>query len=537
MRTYDEIVTDFIKFLGQDPEIAFSGELEEAREKKAQAYSALIDKCCEKKDGVFYFTKFIIGDLNFMIPEPYTYTSLIHEWQKLCSKYIRLCILCPRQHGKSLWYAVVKIIRDCFLFKNFQVLIESSSSEQAKDKLKLIKKIILNNEALYSKIGKNIQNSWTKEYIDYNGGYIMAKGFGSEIRGFTFNLVVIDDILRSDNKLSNKQIEKFLMEEIEPASRKRKGQIIVIGTPKDSEDIFHFLEIKAKKKETSWFFKRYQAIIDEEKRIILCPELYTYGDILQIRIDMDDDRKFMKEYQCDVSGGQVAIFPNKLLKIAELLGKDICFELNPRKDIVYYVSVDCARSGESAGDYTVITVLTIDEKNFKKIAYIKRIKGLKIQVQVEEIAYICKKYNNATAYVETNNMGQDFIDMLTDDFGINVISYTVTVTSKPNLIRLLINAFEREKIIIPRNGDETNYVTDELLRELRSFSEVETPAGNKTYKGMGTHDDMVMSLALGNKAIVDDPIGSILADYHKQSPMDEIYDKSGIPKKYRITED
>ena len=54
---------------------------------------------------------------------------------------------------------------------------------------------------------------------------------------------------------------------------------------------------------------------------------------------------------------------------------------------------------------------------------------------------------------------------------------------------------------------------------------------------MGTHDDMVMSLALGNKAIVDDPIGSILADYHKQSPMDEIYDKSGIPKKYRITED
>jgi hypothetical protein len=164
---------------------------------------------------------------------------------------------------------------------------------------------------------------------------------------------------------------------------------------------------------------------------------------------------------------------------------------------------DVARSGSASADYTVAIVLAYNSvTQTKQIVHMWREKGLKITNQAAEIARIAKNFDNCQVLVEKNNVGQDMIDTLADEWNVGVESFTTggKGQKKEELIRFLITAFEHEQIVMPYGDDWSKEQMNILDDELSKFCSVQTPAGNEQFKGLGGHDDTVMALALANKA-------------------------------------
>lgn len=514
MRTYDNMITEYLAWYAENtsddtfkPETYLSDDLpkRERDVRKAKIWDIILNLSYDTKNGMYWFCKFILGDMMYAgYPEPIRFNKLWSDWTSISKHGDHLLIKCPRQHSKSTYWTVVLPIYRGALFENYNILIESASEEQAVALLTHTKKVIDNNEFLSSK--KAISGRWSTTDMTYNGGVIRARGVGSEVRGGTYDYIVCDDILRSDNKLSDEEIEKFIDEELEPMLLVRNGQLVIVGTPKSETDIFNTIEDRIEFLDASWNYHTYQAIIDWDKKIILSPYRFTWEQLMSRRRAMGR-MKFDKEFQCLCYSSGSQLFPYGIRKRAMELGKEYvmynAFKTKDKDVWHYYIGVDCARAGTAGGDYTVVTVIAYKPKTQeKRIVWLWRKKGLKIAEQVKQIAAISKRFNHPIILVERNNIGQDFIDIMTDDYGLNVEEFTTGSKgqAKEDLIRYLIVAFEREKIIMPIGDEESRKQMKLLNKELERFVVELTRTGNEVFKGSGhSHDDMVISLALANR--------------------------------------
>ena len=510
MRSYQNMIEDYLEWYSVKtndesflPINYFSCEERELKIRKARVWQTILDLSYKKEGGIYWFKKFILGDLTEAgYPEPLVFNNLWWDWTKLSRKGSHLMIKCPRQHGKSTYWTVLQPLYRSTLFSHYDTLITSASEDQAIKFLSKIMNIIETNEFLTSKRSKNAK--WSTTEIVYNGGKIIAKGVGAEVRGGTYDYIVCDDVLRSDNKLSDSDIEDFVDEELEPMLFVRNGQLVIVGTPKSATDIFNTIEDRINAGEADWIYKMYQAIINYETEEILCPTRFTFAKLMQIR-KRQGQRKFDKEFMCTTYSSGTQLFQDALIKHAKKIGENHIMYSSAKSidahNWVYYLGVDCARAGTAGGDYTVVIVLAYNPTTQdKKVIWMWREKGLKIVEQVKQIAEISRKFNNPAILVEKNNIGQEFIDMLVDNYNLNVESFTTTKTNKEDLIRFLIGAFENEKILLP-TGDEFSREQTALIElELSRFVVEITPAGNEKMKGSGrSHDDIVMSLALANR--------------------------------------
>jgi intein/homing endonuclease len=314
-----------------------------------------------------------------------------------------------------------------------------------------------------------------------------------------------DDILRSDNKLSDEEVRSYIDEELEPMLLVRKGQIVIVGTPKSPTDIFNTLEERSAAG-SSWASYTFPAITNWEKKELLCPDRFTWDQLMRIR-KTQTAQVFDKEFLCiNISKGS-QIFPIELRTAAKERGREhVLYSKANRSEMnewTYYMGVDTARSGSAGADYTVVFVIAYNYKTHdKKIVWVWRKKGLKISEQVAQIAEISSNFLHPLILVEKNNMGQDFIDLMVDNYNLNVESFTTggKGQSKDDLIRFMLSAFENEKFIIPQGDEYSREMMDLLDRELEKFVIHITPAGNETMRGAGrSKDDMVMALALANR--------------------------------------
>jgi len=503
MRTYKDMIEDYLlwyyKRTGNkkyQPHIYLDEDLDPQilEQRKGVVWKEILTLCYGGIGGIYWFFKFILGDLTYAgYPMPIRFNKLWWDWSNLAKKGDHICIKCSRQHGKSTYWTVIQTVFRTSLYEHYNVLIESATEEQATMLLGFVEKIIYNNEFLMSKRSKSAK--WSTTELHYNGGKIVGKGIGSEVRGGTYDYIILDDILRSDNKLSDSDIENFIDEEIEPMILVRNGQIIIVGTPKSATDIFSSIESRIRDGST-WKLFEYPAITDWNKKRVLCPDRFTWPQLMNKRRIMGS-KKFEKEFLCKTYSSGSQLFPDEIRKLAREKGRE--YTLYPKHKpeytgIRYYIGVDCARAGSASADYTVVTVLALDEKTMeKRIVWVWREKGLKTTEQVEKIANVSARFEHPLILVEQNNLGQDFIDILVDNYSLNIEAFTTSVKTKEDLIRFLINAFENEKIIIPQGNEYSREVMQELDQELERFVD-------EIFKGSGhSHDDMVISLALANR--------------------------------------
>jgi hypothetical protein len=424
-------------------------------------------------------------------------------------------------HNSSFWTVINTIYRTA-LYKNYNILISSASEDQAIDLMAYIIRIIENNEFLVSKKAQNTK--WSTTQITYNSGKIIAKGIGSEVRGGTYDLIICDDILRSDNKYSDDDVERYIDEELEPMLIARKGQLIIVGTPKSSTDIFSTIEERIyNSKLRPWLYKKYPAILNWEKKILLCPDRFTWEQLMSIR-ERQTHMKFDKEFQCECYSSGSQLFPQEYIDTAKEQGREYSVHPSARPEDVgvwhYYIGVDTARSGSASADYTVVMVLAYNPATqMKRVVWFWREKGMRIQDQVAKIAEISQAFNNPIVLVEKNNIGQDFIDLLVANYNITVESFTTGGTGqrKDDLIRALVNVFETEKMIFPTKTKKSREMIQQLEIELSRFVVEITPAGNERMKGSGkAKDDSIIALALANRCTQSYGYTPFVASYDRK---------------------
>ena len=392
----------------------------------------------------------------------------------------------------SVYFDQIINIYDMFLFKYKKIIIISSSQEQANSRLEELKTIIDHNEWLRTK--KSL-NKWATETIGYNSGYVLVKGIESEVLGQHVDRIVLDDILRSDNKISDIQIEDYIDMTLEPMLMNRKGQMIIVGTPKRESDIFTTIFNRKKQNPNyPWVIKRYPAILDYDKKILLCPDRFTWDDIIRKRLSMGA-LKFAREYQLEFFSRDTSLFQKHLLEPAKKKGSEMVllnkFDKRPSQWL-FAAGVDVARSGKVSADYSVVIIIAYNSiSQEKQIVYMWRSKGLKITEQASQIAEISRRFDNPVFLVEKNNLGQDMIDELVDKHNLFIEEFVTggKGQKKDELIRFLITAFEHEQIVIPRGDDRSRELMDILESELTKFCVTTTPAGNERFEGVGSHDD------------------------------------------------
>jgi len=509
IRTFKKIYKEYTAWLVDrigNEEYSYTNLVERYGEKTAHVflYKSLLKLFYNKKDGLYYFCKFMIGNLKDIgYPSDFRFNKLLREWNTLSTAHKMLCIEAARGHGKTVFFSQIMSIYTMFLSRFKRIILISSNQEQSNDILENIKLIIDNNEWL---VTKKDRFKWAATRIGYNKGYIIAAGISTEILGQHVDRIVLDDILRSDNQISDQQIEDYLDMNLLPMVLSRNGQIILVGTPKGANDIFARIQNRIKEEPQSlWEFFKFKAILDYDTKTLQCPDRFTWKQIMDKRLTMGA-LKFSREYQLEFFSREQSLFPEKIRQPAMNKGKDIRLLSkmdNRGEEWMYVMGVDVARSGSASADYTVAIVLAYNSvTQAKQIVYIWRAKGFKITNQAAEIAKIARNFDNCQVLVEQNNMGQDMIDELADEWNVGVESFITggRGQKKEELIRYLITAFEREQIIIPQGDEWTREQMSVLDDELSKFCVTSTPAGNEQFKGLSGHDDTVISLALANKA-------------------------------------
>ena len=505
MRSYKDIYTDYCNWLVEktgDDSLKYETLLETKDKNGVNAYlnKAILEKCYDVENGLYFFCRFIIGDLlDIGYPTEFRYNSLLRHWDKLVKQHKKLCIMSARGHGKSVFFDQILNLYDMFLHKFRRVIVISSSQEQANSRLDELKLIIDNNEWLRSKKG----NNWAREDISYNGGYVKVKGIESEILGQHVDRIVLDDILRTDNKISDQEIEDRVDMNLDPMLLNRDGQLIIVGTPKRATDIFATIFRRtAEDPKCPWKFYKFPAILDKDKKTLLCPDRFTWEKIMNKRLSMGS-LKFSREYQLEFFSRDTSLFPSELIDPAKSKGKDMSLLMQADKrdpTWTFIGGIDVARSGKVSADYTVVIILAYNTvKPQKQIVHFWRKKGLKISEQAKYIADISARFKHPCFVVEQNNLGQEMIDELVDDHNIFLEPFVTTARSKDELIRFLVKSFEFEQITMPM-GDENSRQSMRILEdELGKFCVTATPGGNEKFEGVGAHDDSVIALALANK--------------------------------------
>jgi len=505
MRTYVQIYKEYADWLvtkTKDDKYSYDSTVERLGSVKnahIYFYKQLL-KLCYGEDGMFYFCKFIIGDLmDCGYPKPFRYNGVLHKWNTLINKHSKISVLASRGLGKTIFFSEILSLFDMFKYKHFRIIIVSASGDQSIHILDEIKTIVTNNEWLRTKKDKG---NWASQKIGFNSGYIMGVGVGSEILGQHVNRVILDDILRDDNKLSDEQTEDYIDMKLDPMLLNRNGQMILVGTPKRLSDYFNVIKKRiAESPDCPWVVREYPAIIDEDKKILQAPYRFTWESIMAKKASMGP-LKFAREYQLQFFSRDKSLFPRSVLETAKDMGRDCIMEtgkpVSRGGNWIYIAGADVARSGSASADFTVVFVLAYDTvKQIKQIVYKWKSKGLKMGQQAAKISEISKRFNDCGVVVETNNMGQDLIDRLVDDFNVYVEPMTVSgAAKKEELVRFLVQNFENEKVILPMGDDYSREMSLDLISELEMFGVTRTAAGNERYCAVGGgHDDQVMALA------------------------------------------
>lgn len=436
------------------------------------------------------------------------------EWSSHCARHKRLALLAPRDHGKSYFFSFAYVIWRIYFgwkptikdiaevnpdpraVKNLPKIpigyIFSNTQPQAIAFLEIIKTELISNPKLNHLVPK-LRESWSKlEIKTSNGVIVKARGYGSAVRGAHPSWVVCDDVLNDESIYSEltrkKQLDYFysaLTPLVVPG-----GQIVVVGTPFHSQDLYQHL-----KENKKYFFKRYYTTPAKP----LWPARYS-SQMLEDKRDEIGSTRFSREYECLPISDESSLFTEQMLTqcfdTQFTMPKSLTPELRSQFQGVY-VGMDLALSASVGADYTVITTLGVDQYKNHWILDIRRKKGIGMTEQLHLLQDVNDCYRPDKIFVEDNSYQRVFKDELVRNTDMPVEGFTTTAYNKNTLERgvpSLQILFENRKFIIPRRDMRDIELTDALCGELRCFTWLDGKL-----QGVGSHDDMVMSLYLAKE--------------------------------------
>jgi hypothetical protein len=150
----------------------------------------------------------------------------------------------------------------------------------------------------------------------------------------------------------------------------------------------------------------------------------------------------------------------------------------------YVMGVDLAR----LKDFSVLTVIDTANNN---VVYWERFNQIRWEIQYHRIIETARKYNNATAVIDSTGLGDPVVEQIQSG-GVRVVPYKISgPTAKKQLIDKLRVNIEQKKISFPH--------IPQLRRELEAYEYQISDNGVFKYSApSGEKDDCVISLALAN---------------------------------------
>lgn len=304
--------------------------------------------------------------------------------------------------------------------------------------------------------------------FEFNRSELTVKGCGStirffsgerpdNIRGNTFDYLVIDEMAFTRPELWREVLQATVLV---------KGKkVIFISTPKGKN---HFYNLSL------------QHNYDDKYRY------FHFGSYDNPMIDPNEidaikrslpDHVFRQEYLAEFMDNSSGLFKNV---------KDNAISQPGTAVGRLFGGLDIGR----ADDYTVLTIL--DSK--QNMIHVERWRHDEWSAIINKVASVINRYK-ALTYVEVNNQGDVFYEMLKAKCKNLVEPYVTTTKTKPIMIEDLAVQFEQGIIKILDH--------DWLIDELEAFTYIYDPKSRRVkYSApQGIHDDGVISLSLSVQAI------------------------------------
>lgn len=420
------------------------------------------------------------------------------EWDDLIAAHDRVCVLAPRDHGKTFFFDFAYPIWKAATQKGSIGFIFSATQDQAVRILSDIKTELESNPKLqYLVPTRRDGGAWSSTHIRLsNGSHVYARGFGTRVRGAHPHWIVVDDGL-NDETIYSEIVRKKQKEYFYTAITNMcvpGGQIIVVGTPFHADDLYADLE-----KNLEYEFRKYQAM--QEDGSVLWPERYS-KEILEARKQEIGSIRFTREFQCEPVADDMSLFPGYLFK-----GSPIeCYNLTlgmPKEfweeaGVQIFMGCDFAMSSSVQADYTVVWVMGVDKSGNRWLIELIRVKGLGFQEQLSLINEQGRKYEPALIFLEANQMQRIFGDELirTSDLPIKQFVTGVQKNSLDKGVPSLRVLLENKKFRIPRGDKRSVEMTNIWIDEMRAFT-----WNDGKLQSVGGHDDTVMGCWICDQAI------------------------------------
>ncbi len=430
------------------------------------------------------------------------------EWGQLTMMYKRLCIQAARDHGKSYAFSFAYPLWKMYRYRknnpylsvlenklNKEGMIITDEHSLATDFLKKIKEEVEDNPILAEKLLPEKSEGWGKiEIVCKNGASLQVKGSSSALRGRHPGWMVIDDLLNESQLYSKEQREKSIdmFNSVILNMIENEGQLIVIGTPFHESDIYHYL-----KNAKGWRVFEYPAINPDGS--ILYPARHNFQSLLDKRETIGSIR-FSREILVRPISSESSLFPYSIISG--------CFDNSfvlvdnmmncPKSFVKIAIGCDFAISANIGADYTVYTVLGIDEGGIYYYLNRWREKGATYNQQLAKLQQLERIFSPDVILAENNGFQQVILD-LAKDMGIHIIGHHTNVNKydlRTGLPALAV-VFEQKRLKLPRGDQRSRDITDSLVQECTGV----TWSDEGKLENAKDHDDQVMSIWLAIKAM------------------------------------
>jgi hypothetical protein len=418
------------------------------------------------------------------------------EWYEQIEKSQRICLIAFRGSGKTCFLAGYFIWKAIFSVKDLNFLILSFNFEQSKIVLKLIRKMIVDNEILKNYVPEARESIWKATEITLKtGSTFYCKTYGEGVRSLRIDYLLCDEAGMYEDKT-------IFWAAVSPVVQLNKGKIIVIGTKKSTADLLCELE-----ENDSYFSQEYPIIKDDE---VLWPQKYTnepedtetQRSIPQIRKEVGE-LPFNQEFLLIPISSANSLFPYELCSKGLSHSDFMSHGLFNKK---YFLGYDIANSPK--GDYVVMVVLEVDNDK-KKIVRAYRFRD-DFEEQKKKIREIYANFPIKRGISDANCIGDGQSKELHIEFP-NLEPLKTSYEVKYKMMTDLRNEFDKFSIIIPDGKDDKNEIKDinaygfsqELLKELNEFTlKIDLRPGETTRPKFhkGKYDDCVDALAFAVNA-------------------------------------
>ena len=242
---------------------------------------------------------------------------------------------------------------------------------------------------------------WNKGNIELeNGSKIFAYATSaSGVRGGTYNLVFLDEFAFVPHNMAL----EFFQSTYPVISSGSTTKVIIVSTP-NGLNLFYKMWVDAQEKRST-----YQPL---EVHWSMVPGRDAEWKDETIRNTSEE--QFRIEFETEFVGSSATLISGSKLRslafhnpIRTDDGLDIYEE--PQEGHLYIAAVDCAEGVNL--DYSAIMVIDVTETPYKQVAKYRNNK-LPLLFYPTVIYKIGTMYNNAFALIETNNIGQQVVDIL-----------------------------------------------------------------------------------------------------------------------------